>query len=236
MPLGQTPFVMSGVSMWKTEAMQRALSIDQSLNVIVANDFETNTDSSSATTLSGTVTYDTGLTGGVARIKSGAISLATAIVYNAGGSALIGQPLNESWYVQSRCWIKNAPVHYGFACVGIQDTTGAGPQYVTFGFIGDYDPTYLVLLMSIADGSIIQVTTNVPADTSQFHDYGIGRDVVNDKLYALYDGTPALELDGPFPKLTSNPCFEFAGIINPNISAENIELWIDNIAAVVKQV
>lgn len=222
-----------GMSNWKHEVMQLARRVDQNLNLLFSNDYDTNADAAGHTNLSGTVTYDTGVTGGVARLKTGIVANSYAIAYNAGGATLIGSPLNESWYAHSRCSIRDIPTVSNYLCVTIQDTFGTPNEYVSFGYWTTYSTIYLTLIVSDAGGTVATVT-NVAADLINFHDYAIGRDVVNDKLYAMLDGVPILELDGPFATLTSNPCFSYSGVAR-DVLGDDIELWVDNTASVVKQ-
>jgi hypothetical protein len=237
MPLGLPVPSVPGLSYWKVQAMSRALQVDPSMNLMTENDYDTSSESSTFTFLTGTVSYDTGVTGGVVKLKTGALGTAEAMAYNSGGSFLVGSPINESWYVQARCWMKTKPIgETEYFCVGLADRSAqANRQYVAFGLIAQEDDTFLTLNMNAATGSIYSVTSRFAADLTTFHDYGIGRDVVNDKVYALVDGMPVLELDGPFELLTTKPCFCFSGVIADSGLGQNVELWADNIATVVKQ-
>jgi hypothetical protein len=164
-------------------------------------------------------------------MKTGAGALSTALAYNAGGSFLIGSPRAESWFVQAKCWIKNAPVGTThFPCITVQTDFGGAAEWVTFGLDATYDDTYLTLTQN--SGGVLPTITNIPADLGGFHDYGIGRDVLNDKLYAILDGIPIIELDAP-ANITISPCFIYSGV-QATALGQDVELWADNIVAVVR--
>jgi hypothetical protein len=229
------PQPADGLSAWKKQVRSRASRVNQDLNVLVENDFETDAPAAAITFATGAVTYDTGLSGGVARLRTGAGPSAIAGVYNAGGAALVGNPTAESWYAHARCWIKNTPTGTtGFAVIGVQDTGGIG-QYVALGLAATYSATYLVLLMDLGGGLVTPAVSSVAADLTGFHDYGIGRDAVNDKFYALVDDTPILELDGPFANLTALPS-NFYSSIQATLLGQDVQMWVDNIAVVAKGV
>lgn len=234
MPLNPTSAQgIVGVSAWKTQVMQRALSIDASLNLLIANDFEVSSAATGYTNTSGTVTYDTGLSGGVVRLRGGVLGFAISGVYNAGGSALVGSPLNESWYSESRAWIKNAPVTSTFyAAIGMQNI--ASGEFVELGMRALTSTENLVLTITNGAGTTT-IDTNVAADLANFHGYGLGRDVVNDKIYAMVDGVPILELDGPFANLTALPAVFYSSLQTTPLG-QDCEIWVDNIATVVKSV
>lgn len=235
MPLGNPSGPFFGVSGWKKELEARAARVDQTLNIIVENDFVVSNDAATSTALGGTATYDTGLTGGVLRLATNVLGSAQAVVFNAGQGALVSDPSAESWYAQARCWIKGpTPLGAtGFGCIGMQDT-GLTGEFIALGLNATYSDTYLVLIISDG-GTTTPHVTNVAADLNGFHDYGIGRDVVNDKIYAMVDDTPILELDGPFAELTSLPSLVYSSVEARPILGQDVELWVDNIATVVKR-
>lgn len=236
MPLGPAIPGVPGISAWKAEVMQRALRVNLDLNLLIDNEFDASSAASTSVGGTGTVAYDTGLTGGVARLRTGILLGSSTTIYNAGGSILVGNPKTESWYAHSRCAIQDVPTSQTkFHCIGMQDTPATTGVWVAFGLLGQYDMTYLTLEMNLGGGSFDFWVSKVAAEIGVFRSYGIGRDAVNDKVYALVDNNPILELDGPFPNLTVNPCF-FYSFIGTGTGAQDVELWVDNIATVVQQV
>lgn len=229
------PQPSDGVSAWKKEAMQRAAMVDQELSVLFANDFETNVLADGTSYLSGSVSYDTGLSGGVARLRTGVTATAWTQVFNAGGAEIISSPQGQSWYVEARCLINDTPsATTRFDAVGFKDTPGSGAgQYMGFGLIGSIDTTYLSL--EISGAGTTSWTSTVAADLNVLHAYGVGRRIsaTEDKLFAMVDGAPILEIDGPFADLTSNSCFMYS-FVGTGAGAQDVQMWVDRIAACIK--
>lgn len=227
-----------GESEWKQIVMGRAQRVVSSrIRRLISNDLDTDSATATATSLTGTVTFDTDLTGGVARVRTGGslVGGAYAVMFNAGQSILVRSPNAESWYAHARCWIKDAPLALtDFFCIGLQDMIGGAAQNVAFGLLGTYNTTLLTLEMTGA-GTTSYATT-VVADLNGFHDYGIGYSYERDAFYALVDNDVVLELAGPFANLTANPCFFYsAAVATTALGGQDVELWVDEIATGVEK-
>jgi hypothetical protein len=232
-----------GESEWRQLVVGTAQRIvSPRLRRLHANDFDTDTAADMNTFGTGTVTYDTGETGGVARLRSGAVVIfvgAGAGVLNAGGGTLVKSPRDESWYTEARvCLRDTALATTRYTCVGMQDTLVGTPEVIGLGLHGDHSTTLLSLVMSVGGGPEVEFMTTIPADisatgTPRYHRYGIGRDAANDKFYATYDRQVVLDLTGPFADLTVNPCFFVSSMIETTV-LRDVEMWTDSLATVVE--
>lgn len=234
MPGEKYSSIQVGGSRWRQLVMNRARQISDRVENIISNDFEA--DSASSENILGitcTITYDTGETGGAARMKTGALPGSCGL-YNAGGAALVGSPLNESWFVNVRAWIRNTTVSTtSFYCVGMQDSPTGPAANISLGMFGAYSTEFLTLIMNLSGGAVASFVSTMPADIGMWHDYAIGHDYEGQKLYAMVDDTRILELDGAFADLTPDPCYSFTAVNESAVLGRDIELWADNIATVV---
>lgn len=247
---------MSGfyASQWKTQITNRATSYVGDLNTLVGDDdYGNNALASTYTTGGGAVTFDSGLSGGVARLRTGGIILvaSNAETYNEGGGHMIGNPTNESWYAHARCkFIGSLNAVNSAIPIGIQSGVAASgvADYIQFGYNGALgaETTYLSLVLELNSGGggplqRTTVSTNKAPDFTNWRDYAILRKLDTglgiDKLIVLIDDEEVLNLDGPFPHLTANPAFRYSWAYNAASATPNAaEMLTDNTCILVKGV
>lgn len=239
---------MSGffASQWINQVTNRTTSYVGDLNTLIAVDeYSNNSLDATFTTGGGSINYQNGISGGVARLRSGATALLSgnAVTFNEGGAHLIGSPLNESWMAHARCKFSGTITNVDtIHTIGVQDgAIGAvTADFVGFGIEGTQDTQMLCLTVALSGGTPAYHMSIVAADFDNWHDYAILRKLDTalgiDKLICLVDDTEVLNLDGPFAELTPNPVYRYTWVSNgpAALGPNNTDLYTDNTCVIVK--